>query len=46
VSIYETPDEAVSGADAVLGASPEQVVNLLPVEQAVLRTLVTGEWEV
>jgi ornithine carbamoyltransferase len=46
VSIYETPDEAVSGADAVLGASPEQVANLLPVEQAVLRTLVTGEWEV
>jgi ornithine carbamoyltransferase len=47
VSIYETPREAASGADAVLGAppTPEQVANLLPVEQAILRALVTGDWE-
>jgi ornithine carbamoyltransferase len=49
VSICETPREAVSGADAVLSAAPptpEQVANLLPVEQAVLRALITGDWEV
>jgi ornithine carbamoyltransferase len=48
VSIYESSREAVSGADAVLKATPptpEQVANLLPVEQAILRALVTGDWE-
>lgn len=48
VRVCESADEAVDGADAVLHASPapEQIANLLPVEQAVLRTLVTGDWEV
>jgi len=47
VSVVETPREAASGAAAVVGAtSPEPVADLLPVEQAVLRALVTGDWEV
>jgi ornithine carbamoyltransferase len=48
VRICESPDEATAGADAVLDATStrEQVANLLPVQQAVLRTLVTGDWEV
>jgi ornithine carbamoyltransferase len=68
VRIVETPQEAVSGADAVYAVghapdahellslaapralfmsaeTPEQVANLLPIEQAVLRALVTGDWE-
>jgi ornithine carbamoyltransferase len=30
----------------VMGSTVEQAANLLPVEQAVLRTLLTGEWEI
>lgn len=47
VIVCETPREAASGAVEVFGpdrgtATPE----LLPVEQAVLHALVTGDWEV
>jgi ornithine carbamoyltransferase len=54
VQVFESRDAAVRGAVAVhddvwragpstLGA--EQLANLLPLEQAVLRALVTGDWE-
>jgi ornithine carbamoyltransferase len=48
VRVCDTPREAVRGADAVYSATvtAEQAANLLPVEQAVLRALVTGDWEV
>jgi ornithine carbamoyltransferase len=46
VRICENAGEASSGAAAVLAAAPTEVADLLPVQQAVLRTLVTGDWEV
>jgi ornithine carbamoyltransferase len=46
VRLYETPEAAVAGAASVLDEAPEQVADRLPVQQAVLRALVTGEWEV
>ncbi|MBE2315712.1 ornithine carbamoyltransferase [Solirubrobacter sp. CPCC 204708] len=49
VRVCETPQEAMNGADVVFTAAgprpPDATANLLPVEQAVLRTLVTGDWE-
>ena len=46
VRICEDAGDAASGAAAVLGAAPAHAADLLPVQQAVLRTLVTGDWEV
>jgi hypothetical protein len=49
VRVCESSREAVAGAAAVYGPSApgaERAADLLPVEQAVLRTLVTGDWEV
>jgi ornithine carbamoyltransferase len=46
VQISGTPED---GAAAVLGAAapnPQQVADRLPVQQAILRALVTGDWEV
>jgi ornithine carbamoyltransferase len=37
---------AAPRAIVMSAAAPEQVANLLPAEQAVLRTLVSGEWEI
>jgi ornithine carbamoyltransferase len=47
VEVCATPREAVLGAAAVYAGddSSEQRLNLLGVEQAVLRALVTGDWE-
>lgn len=47
VRVCDTPREAAKGAVAVFtaGVTAEQTANLLPVEQAVLRALVTGDWE-
>jgi ornithine carbamoyltransferase len=56
VQVCEDPRDAVAGANAVyagstltVGSRPldaEQTANLLPITQAVLRALVTGDWEV
>ena len=49
VRLYATPREATAGAAMVFTSGEprpiEVAMNLLPVEQAVLRVLVTGEWE-
>ena len=50
VRVCESADEATEGADAVFTTGTprpaDAAADLLPVEQAVLRAIVTGEWEV
>lgn len=46
VQLHETPESAAAGASAVVDEAPEQVADRLPIQQAVLRTIVTGDWEV
>jgi ornithine carbamoyltransferase len=49
VSVCPTPGDAITGADVVFSADVPRpdasTANLLPVEQAVLHALVTGDWE-
>jgi ornithine carbamoyltransferase len=50
VRVCETPEEATAGADAVITAGHPRptaaAADLVPVEQALVRALVTGDWEV